>query len=505
VTLAAACRQGQGGAPQGLGRRLAATEARVLSASADGAWLAYLDGCREARGQFLPPQTASCDLRVVAAAGGDPRKVASAVTTLPGALTWHPRAPILAALGEYDYLSGTGTLYLSADGGPGREVAEAVGFHGFAPGDDRVVAVAGGRIVSARPGEALEWMPGAEGLTSFELSPAWRAPPPGAVAALLRRPGRRGGLLLAQARDGKLREVSSAAGDYAFAPGGGAFAYTVQGPQGYDLEVVAGGGPPRVAGRSVRTFSFAPAGDAIAFVAGASPGKQGDLLAGPVGGPYQVMGREVGELSWARGAGRLAWLEGYDPRVRSGVAGAGGPGLRPRTFGKNVTDVEISPDGQAVAWLQHSTRGGYSVDLHLAPVEGEAPDAVVATGVFGFAFSPDSAHLYFRTRCVRNGEACDLVRVPAAGVVPGRTPEELAQGVKSFEFDPGAPGRILLGWQRTDRAALDIGVWELGKVVRVDTLVLPGSAALVPGRRRVAYVVVDPKRAGVYLADLPAP
>jgi hypothetical protein len=56
-----------------------------------------------------------------------------------------------------------------------------------------------------------------------------------------------------------------------------------------------------------------------------------------------------------------------------------------------------------------------------------------------------------------------------------------------------------------DRAALDIGVWERGRIVRVDTLVLPGSAFLVAGTRRVAYAVVDPKRAGVYVADLPAP
>jgi hypothetical protein len=176
-----------------------------------------------------------------------------------------------------------------------------------------------------------------------------------------------------------------------------------------------------------------------------------------------------------------------------------------RTFGKNVTDIEISADGRAVAWLQHTSRGGYSVDLRLAAVEGDAPPALVAGGVFGFAFSPDSQFLYYRTRCVRNGEACDLERVPAAGLAPGKAPEVLAPGVKSFEFDPRAPGRLLVAWQRTERAALDIGVWEQGKLVRVDTVVLPGSAFLLGGTRRVAYVVVDPKRAGVYVADLPAP
>jgi hypothetical protein len=52
--------------------------------------------------------------------------------------------------------------------------------------------------------------------------------------------------------------------------------------------------------------------------------------------------------------------------------------------------------------------------------------------------------------------------------------------------------------------ALDLAVWENGKLVSVDRSALPGSAAfLPPDGSRVAYVVADPKRAGVYLAELP--
>ena len=219
-----------------------------------------------------------------------------------------------------------------------------------------------------------------------------------------------------------------------------------------------------------------------------------------------MLAREVGEFRWAKDAPRLAWLERYDPRVRSGVAGAGGPNLAPRSFGQNVSDLEISPDGKHVAFLQHSSRGGYSVDLALARLDappGERP-AHVAQGAFGFSFSPDGKWLYYRTRCVRNAEACDLERVPAAGPAPGAKPEQIAAGVKSFEFDPRDPGRLLLGWQRKDLVALDVGIWEQGKLTSVDAAVLPGSARFLgPDSRRLVYVVVHPRRAGVYVADLP--
>ena len=496
----------------GTGKRLVATDARTVVASADGAWLAYLDGCREARGQYLPPGTASCDLRVVASAGGDVAKVASAVTTLPQGLAWHPREPVLAALSDYDYLAGTGTLVVWSRSGVAK-VAEGVTFHGFVPDDLRVAALSGGKLVSFLPGATPEWMPGEGGLTSFEINPAWRSLPPGAVASLLRRPSARpgGAALLAQGHDGKVREVAPSVGDYAFAPGGAAWAFTVPGAQGYDLRLAVGAGAPRPVGRAARTFSFSPDGGTLAAIVEAVPGRQGDLVVAPVAASSSParLGTEVGEMAWASAARppRLAWIEAYDPRVRSGAAGAGGPGLRPRVFGRHVTDVAIAPDGREMAFLQHSTRGGYSVDLLAVPVEGDVAPRPVAEGVFGFAFSPDSRWLYYRTRCTRNAEACDLERVPAGAPADAPlAPEPIAQGVKSFEFDPKEPGRLLVGWQRMDRAALDVGVWEKGRLTRVDTVIQPGSARLLgPDGRRVAYVVVDPKRAGVYVAELPPP
>ncbi|HET8541946.1 MAG TPA: hypothetical protein VFL83_18860 [Anaeromyxobacter sp.] len=508
LAFAAGCGRKEA-APAGLGRPAFQGPVRALSASPDGAWLAFLDGCAEVKGQALPPQTASCDLRVVAAApGGAARRLASAVTTLPHALAWTP-AGGLVALASYEVPTASGALVAWEGGEPRTLAAGGVTFHGVGPRGE-VAWVEGGRLRVLVPGEpAPRDVAGADAVASFDLAPGDAC---GAGAAGVRLFARRvyaaGGQLLAAGCD--LREArpfeKGQVGEYGFAPSDAAFAYTVQGRDGAELKLVLAGAPPATVGRGAQAFAFAPDGKTLAFVADVVPGKQGNLYLATPGRPAKRVAREVGELRWAARAPRVAWLERYDPRVRAGALGAGGPGLAPRTLAPNVSDLEISPDGEHLAFLQHTTRGGYSVDLALAHLSSppDAKPVAVAQGVFGFAFSPDGAWLYYRTRCIRNAEACDLERVPATGLPSGAAPERIAEGVKSFEFDPRDPGRLLVTWQRKDMVALDVAVWERGGLTSVDTAVLPGSARFLgPDSRRVAYVVAHPKRQGVYVAELP--
>ncbi len=507
----AACAGGKDAGPKGLGRAVYQGPVRALSASPDGAWLAFLEGCADVKGQALPPQTASCALRVAAAAGGDaPRRIASAVTTLPDAISWTTPG-VLVALAAYEVPTGSGALVAWQGGEPRTLAGAGVTFHGVGAHGE-AAWVERGRLRVLLPGDAApREVPGADAVASFDLSPA----PPDACGAgglpvrlLARRTYAAGGELLAVGCD--LREArpieKGQVGEYGFSRSAGAFAYTVQGRAGAELKLVAVGAPPATVGRGAQAFAFSPDGRALGFVADLVPGKQGNLYLAAPGRPAALLAREVGELRWAANAPRLAWLEKYDPRVRAGTLGAGGPGLAPRKLAQNVSDFDLSPDGEHVAFLQHTTRGGYSVDLALAHLSAppEAKPAAVAQGVFGFAFSPDGAWLYYRTRCVRNAEACDLERVPSSGPPPGAAPEKIADGVKSFEFDPRDPGRLLVTWQRKDMVALDVAVWQRGKLTSVDTAVLPGSARFLgPDSRRIAYVVAAPKRQGVYVAELP--
>ena len=133
--------------------------------------------------------------------------------------------------------------------------------------------------------------------------------------------------------------------------------------------MLAAGGPPARVARQVHAFAFSRDGGALAYVSGAEPGRQGDLHASVMGKPGALCGGRWASSDGRRARRRLAWLEQYDPRVRAGILGAGGPGLSPRTFGANVSEFEISADGAHVAMMQHTTRGGYPVDLALAHLD----------------------------------------------------------------------------------------------------------------------------------------
>jgi hypothetical protein len=490
--------------PQGLGARRAAGAARGLVATADGAWIAWLDGCADARAQSLPPATANCELRVAPAAGGDAAVVAHAVTSLPGAVAVSPVRAELASLAAYDYATASGTLIRWRAGAGAQELATGVTFQGYGP-DGTLGYIAGGAPFLAPPGGEPAAVPGVSAAASFDLAPRGSE-----LAALVRRRAGAGGELLAvrPARDltfASAIPVAAPVGDYGFGRGRH-YAFTRMAREGGELQLADArpAARPEPVGQGVRAFSFSPDGEAIAFVSDALPGKQGNLHV-RAGARDLPLGKEVGEFRWAARAPRLAWIEDYDPRVRSGTLGVGGLNLPRHTLGRNVSDLELSADGGFVAFLQHSTRGGYSVDLLLASMDAAegTPPRRIAQSSYGFAFSPDARWLYYRANCIRNGEGCDLERVAVAAGADGK-PEKIAEGMKSFEFDPRDPGRLLVTWKRLDRDALDVAVWQGGKLVTVDTYVLPGSAMFLAGSpARVAYVVVQEKRSGVYVAQVP--
>jgi hypothetical protein len=488
----------------GAGRQVAAGVAQALRPSPDGSELAWLTRCARPPVPGLPLGVAACDLVVAPTAGGAPVRVAEGVSTLEVGFAWGPDGA-LAALADHDHAAGAGALVLRRRGGEPERLASGVTFYAFGP-EGELGYVAGGELHVGPPGARPAPVRGAGRVATFDFDPSR----PGQLLA--RGLPAYGGVLLRVTAGAATPETRAPAGDYAWAPGGRFSAATVRGEGGlWDL-LLWRSGNPRAArlGHDVQAFAFDREGTAVAFLAGMSPGRPGDLHAATLAGVEDparvaapVVAHGVGEMRWAPAAQRLAWLQDFDPRVRSGTLGVGGPGRRAATFGKNVTAFDLSPDATQVAWLEHVTAGGYSVDLKVAPAAG-GEGVTVARGSFGFEFSPDGRWLYYRSACVRNAEACDLHRVPAAGPAPGVEPERIAAGVKSFDFDRARPGRILLGYARMDAPALDLALWQEGRLTALDEKVLPGSARfLPPDGRRVAWVVVEPKRAGVYVADAP--
>lgn len=485
--------------PAGIGKRVAEGAVQALRPSADGQYLALLDACAPVRERTVPPGTSSCDLRVVASTGGESLLVARGVSTLPGGFSWSSEGHVLAALDGLDLASGQGTLVAWSPGGAPRRLGEGVSFWAFAPRGRLLGYVWRGRLQLWRPGAEAEQVEGLEEIATFEFHPQGEA---GAPLLLARRTLAAGRDLLAATPGRKPVRVGGPAGDYAFSPAGDRFAFTERSGEGRDLHVVSSSAPgakgPRL-GEDVASFAFSRDGRSLAFVAGEVPGRLGDLWA--VSGTERPvrLARSVGEYRWARQAARLAWLQEFDPRVRSGAIASGAPGgAQAAPLGRNASAFEMSPDGESVAFLEHTVQGGYSVDLQLARGGGAVR---VAPGVFGFDFSPDGREIWYRSACRRSAEACDLQAAPVSEPARAR---KIADGVKSFDWDRRVPGRVLLGWSREDRVALDVAVWEEGKLTPVDRSVLPGSASfLAPDSRRIAYAVNDPRRQGVYVAELP--
>jgi hypothetical protein len=469
-----------------------------LRASADGSQLAFLRRCQPVKDRTLPPGTGSCELAVVAAGGGEEVRIAQGVTTLPAGFGWSPTGHSLAALASYDHAEGSGALVVWSGGQP-RQVAERVTFYSLDPRGERVGWVAAGRLHLAPVREpSAAPVAGAEAIATFEFGGR------DGELVLARRGVRAGGELLA-VRGTAAVPVAAAVRDYRFARGGERYAFTAGTAQTLAVAESGAARPGPELGRDVQSFLFSPAGDAIAFVANAAPGKQGDLWVASLSGGAPVrLAVRVGEARWAAGGGRLAWLEDYDPRSRTGTLGTGGLGVKPAALAKHVSDFDLTADGRTVAYLMHVTAGGYSVDLGLARVgEAAAAPGTVSRGVFGFAFSPDGRWLDYRTACVREAEACDLMRISTAPA-PAAQPERLAEGVKSFQYAPGRPGRLLVTWARRDRVALDLAFWEGGKLTAIDNYALPGSAQFLGGDpTRLAYAVVQPRRQGVYVVAVP--
>ncbi len=508
-------------APPGPGHRLVAGEVLALRPSPDGRWLAFLHRCRPEADRTLPPGTASCELAVVPSAGGEPVAVAKGVTTLPAGFAWAAKGSVLAALRDYAPETGTGTLVAWSDASPRPETM---------PAGARLLS-AGVSYYAFDPGSALLAWTSPSGPAGLVHLPQGEAAPVRAVmgsatvelaggAALFRRGLASGSELWLVTEAGRrgAKKVATGVRDYRFAPGGARFAYT----QGDERTLVVSqlrGGKAASLGSGVRDFVFAPRGEGLAWLSARAPGRPAEVWALFAAGEAAArLGERASELRWSAGGERLAWLDAYDAQSRTGKLMVAGPGEGPLAVASNVSDYALSPDGMAVAYLVHETAGGLSVDLGLARLDRPAPapaksslapnappeaGARVARGVFGFGFSPDGRWLYYRNACVREAEACDLFRVPGDGA-GAAAPQAVAQGVKSWECAPGRPGRLLLGWSRTDRVALDLALWEEGKLIALDTVVRPGSAGFVGGDpTRLAWAVLAAKREGVHVAEVP--
>jgi hypothetical protein len=209
----------------------------------------------------------------------------------------------------------------------------------------------------------------------------------------------------------------------------------------------------------------------------------------------------VRDFSLAPDGTAVAFVEHYDERSRQGrIAYAPLPNGEPRRMGRGIENYEWGADGKSLAYLEKLLTPVPTVDLFVFR-GGEDKPVKIGEGVFGYGFGPKNAYLLFRTRCTREGRACDLRRVDLAD--PTRTPEQLLEGIYSFRTSNDG-GRLLVSYARLDSDSFDLAAYDL----KARTLEVLDRAVLLPGQwvgggsTQVAYAVVDRSRAGLYVAPV---
>jgi len=505
--LAAGCKANKPVVFQGEGKRIAEGPAREVLTAPGGAAVAWLADPQLARdkGVNASEQVYVGTARVAAATGGPATTLGAGVPTLPGTLAFSPDGGWLGALTGWSFAKAHGTLVVaSTKGGEGRKVADEVSFFAFSP-DGRTLGYVADRTLFLQPtagGDAVQVAPH---VSTFEFSPDGRR-----LAVRRRAVGGGGELLLVEAAaPQKAVPLADDVADYRWSPDGRRLAFTARNEKGgADLFVVEVGGRPRKVGEGVPTFRFSDDGRHLAFLGGVSPQKQfGDLyvLAGSAAAPVQV-GTTVTTFAFDPSSRRIAWLDKYSPQSRGGNLAWAELGDEPKMneVAKNVPSFIWSHGGDALAFAHRQTSPVFSIDLHLFRIGKDEKPVQIGRGVFGYSFSRDDERIFFRTECTRNARSCDLHAVEVDR--PTEPARKIATGIFTYEPDPDDESLLMITYARTDADALDVAAVPADGSApprTLDRMVAHGTKFVGGDADRIAYAVLDPQRAGVYVADPP--
>jgi len=500
----AACKPSSRPAYQGEGRLVAAGPAREVLAAPGGGALAWLAeptlasdrGHNTSNQVYLGIATFS--------AFGPPVTLGRGVATVPGSFFFSPSGAQVGALTQWSFQGQTGVLVVGdVNHSKARTVARDVSFFAFSRDGETLGYVA----------ESALWIGPADGsapaakvandVSTFEFAPD------GSSLVARSRSLMGGKLSLVEPGSGRLpTDLGEGTAEYAWSPDGSRIAFTSRNAAGgYDLFVLKPGQRPEKIGSGVPTFRFSFDGKHLAYIGDVSFKKQfGDLFLLPGGSKTSVkLGETVIDFAFSPSSERIAWLDKYNAQNRGGTLtwAQVGPKPEPHDFGPDVPSFIWSPDSEHLAYAKRQLTPVFSIDLFLAEAGGENETQQVGQGVFGYAFDTDSERLFMRTRCTRNGRACDLRSIPVAK--PDEASTLVARAIHTFEPATEDGDLLLITYARTDADALDIAVVPSDgsqEPRMLDQRVLAGTQIVRRGKESgVAYAVLDPNRLGVYLAE----
>ncbi len=511
-----ACRK-PGGAASGrgvpsLGKRIGEGPAADLRLTGDRKYATYLANPKKPRLEGIPPPMRIGALHTVALGSDSPRKLGEGITNVPGGYLFSPDSHWVVYLAGYNAANQSGELYAAELANPAStpvRLGQSVSYSLVSP-DSRWVALVDSGILKlgTLPQGPFREVGGEVATAQFS---------PDSRFLIYQRKLSAGAALMATRVDlGKSWRLAEQVGDYQPGPDSRSvvFARHAEGsPDKYDLfltglalptpgsksaEVAL---PAKRLGSETGFFSFSPDGKWLGWIEGKkSEGAGQVMLAKSDGTAVRKIGDLATDFSFAPDSTAVAYLDSYSDAARAGVIAVTTlPEGKPRRIGNRVPNFSWGADGRFLAFLSRFVKPVYSVDLMLYPLAEEKPFKV-NTGVFGYGFSPHNRHLFLRTNCIRDGRACDLYQLDLDKLK--EPPKKILEGIYTFKASDDEQ-RLLVTYARVDLEAFDVAVYNLrtGERRTIDQRILLPPMFTTSDGTQVIYLVTDPSRAGLYVAD----
>lgn len=493
----------------GVGKSVFEGEAIDLRIAPDGATVTFLVDAEKPKLDGIPPQMRLGVLTAAATDGSWMRKLANGVINVPGGSLISSDSHWVAYLAGYNTAAQQGELFL-ADLTSGK--AEPVRLGGdvtymvFSDDAHAIAFVDAGTLKAGQvPNGPFRELAAEVATAEFPADPE---------EVFFRRKSTGGGGLYLASLSGKgaPRKVSDAVGDYRFTKDGRTLGYTARSasdPQSYDLFVTDTRAlKPKAVARNVTSFRFSPDGAVLAHIQGTLDQQPGELfISSATGERMRKVGDKVKEFTFAKDSKRLGFRQRYyeqtlknEQTERLGeLTTVSLPDGEPKSISRKVTSYQFSADSSAVAYVISVSQPTPSRDLYLAPAQGEV--VRIKEWVYDYVFTPKGDRLLFRTDCVRDGRACNLLSADLSQ--PAAKPKLLEEGVFGFVLSTDGQ-RVLVLYPRMQAGEVyDVGVYNLGSGVRktLEQQIRLPAFFLDGAGSRLAYTVVEPGRKGVYVAS----
>lgn len=487
-----------------VGKKISDGIAIDLRATSDGKNVTYLLDAQKPRLDGIPPMMRVGELFVVPTEGGDARKLASGVTNMPGGYLTSPDGRWLLVLAGYNAAEQSGELRaidLRAAGSEPERLGGTVTYMLASPDSSQVAFVDEGKLkVGALPKGPFKEV--ASDVATAEFSPD------GKTLYFRRRVNAAGGLYQVPIADaGKPpRKVADQVGDFRLTPDGRLLAYaarpSLRSPT-YDLFICDTTAlKSREVQRGAIDFRFSPDGQHLAFNVGTSPEDPGDLMVAAIaGGEAKKLGEQVHDFKFSPDSSRLVWRERYGENEGDLATAELVNGTVKKLF-KRARSYAWSDDSRSIAFTYRVLKPIISVDLGVWRVGDEAA-TTIKQWVYDYDFTNDSKSLLFRSDCIRDGRSCDLLRLEMAELK--QPPKKIVEAMFGFRLSKNGE-RVLITYSRMQTGDFyDVASYNLKTNERktLEQFIRLPALQLNDDGTKVAYIVGEQNKAGVYVADAP--